>query len=69
MYLDRRCSNYISVINKFIAYKAASKIRGLTTDLVHVNIFLELDHNPGATLHQAWWMYVFMHFVKNIAMA
>ena len=27
---DRRCSNYIWVINKFIAYQAASHIRGLT---------------------------------------
>ena len=27
---DRRCSNYIGMINNFIAYKAATYIRGLT---------------------------------------
>ena len=31
---DRRCSNYICVINKFIAYYGARYIRGLTVVLI-----------------------------------
>ena len=35
---DRRCSNYIWVINNFIAHKGASYIRGLMVMLVHKQI-------------------------------
>ena len=32
---DRRCSNYVWVINNFIVYKGASYIRGLTVALLY----------------------------------
>ena len=35
---DRRCSNYIWVINNIIAYKGATYIRGFTVD-VHLSYF------------------------------
>ena len=34
---DRRCSNYIWVINNFIAYSSASYIRDLTVSLISVS--------------------------------
>ena len=47
---DRWCSNYIWVINKFIAYKGASYIRGVT---VYINCclkYLELRPDRGISI-------------------
>ena len=51
--IDRRCSNYIWVINKFIVYAGAAYIRGLTVyekNLCNHDIDAELSHNCGDVL-------------------
>ena len=37
-----RCSNYIWVINSFIAYQGAAYIRGMTVLKIFVRIFVKL---------------------------
>ena len=37
---DRRCSNYIWVINNFIAYKGGTHIRGFTVMILNMSLLL-----------------------------
>ena len=45
---DRRCCNYIWVINNFIAYSAASNFRGFTVDYENITVsqFAEMLFSP-----------------------
>ena len=58
---DRRCSNYIWVINKFIAYKGATYIRGFTVvSISSGNARLSaashyLSHNSDYRISNALW--------------
>ena len=42
----RRCSNYIWVINKFIAYKGVTYIRGLTILPEYNQLLVIIDGQP-----------------------
>ena len=56
-----RCSNYIWVINNFIAYKGATYIRGFTVILIYCQIqpkeqyqMCELSHNHLHSIKNTW---------------
>ena len=63
---DRRCSNYIWVINNFIAYQGASYIRGFTVSTILkrplvASIFAKTNHGYhyrncfSAHISMLWW--------------
>ena len=49
---DRRCSNYIWLINNLIVYKGAAYIRDLTVIVTNTG---KIDRYPNATKHDKPW--------------
>ena len=64
---DRRCSSYIWVINKFIAYKDATYIRGLTA-LLHAlySMLIQLIKDAPAILNFDLCTVFYMIFINSV---
>ena len=60
---DRRCSNYIWVINNFIAYKGVTDIRGLTVFLVY--IILDMILFPQTIWPHKVYPFLYLMWLKN----